>query len=145
MSLMYRSNSYIVHHCWFSEQGPWNICIFSISATSPPQHPWPIYALPLRLHCHRSVFIATKRFILNDKRLSYSQWFHPIFYLHLLPREIHSWKRFVISSTPLRPPLLTCSHRQPAAVNNVIAKLISTFWRPLCFGSNLSIILFWLV
>lgn len=77
MSLMYRSNSYIVHHCWF-----WARTMeFAFSLFRLPHHHYNTpshlrFATTLRL----CVFIATERFILNDKRLSYSQWFHAIFF-----------------------------------------------------------------
>lgn len=82
MSLMYRSNSYIVHHCWF-----WARTMeFAFSLFRRPHHHHHILlATTLRL----CVFITTERFILNDKRLSYSQWFYAFF--SKIPRKIALW------------------------------------------------------
>lgn len=82
MSLMYRSNSYIVHHCWFRRATTmaFAFSLFQHNLTSP------LASVHLRLahasfhprtytdvHCYRTIYSKRQAFVI------FIQWFHAIF------------------------------------------------------------------
>lgn len=83
MSLMYRSNSYIVHHCWFwARTMAFAFSLFqhhTLTYINSTTITTPLLIQTLPSTPSSFVHRYTERFILNDKRLSYSQWFHAIF------------------------------------------------------------------